>query len=219
MSEPWPDALFGVDGTELPSLSGRGRQSDAAMPPPFVLPHIPLGTTREEVAAALGDDAQRPADQDPTAGSAAAGISGAAGGSAPAAGSGAVTTAVPPGAAAQATTPLPVTPGPAPQVGSSPPAGAAAGYNPRPEIGVRVAPVQPLPRSGGGIRSRQQLMARSRSLEQLRNTRLRVARRLPTHTRSNGGAGAFFLVMSITIAVLLYFIISGIVEAFARLIP
>jgi hypothetical protein len=62
-------------------------------------------------------------------------------------------------------------------------------------------------------------MARSRSLEQLRNTRLRVARRLPTHTRSNGGAGAFFLAMSITIAVLLYFIISGIVEAFARLIP
>ncbi|HKS52076.1 MAG TPA: hypothetical protein VJS67_09435 [Pseudonocardiaceae bacterium] len=219
MSEPWPDALFGVDGTELPSLSGRGRQPDAAMPPSFVLPHIPLGTTREEVAAAFGDEAQRPADQDPAAGSAAAGTAGAAGGSAPAAGSGAMTTAVPPSAAAQATTPLPVTPGPAPQLGSSPPAGAAAGYNPRPEIGVRVAPVQPLPRSGSGIRSRQQLMARSRSLEQLRNTRLRVARRLPTHTRSNGGAGAFFLVMSITIAVLLYFIISGIVEAFARLIP
>ena len=61
-------------------------------------------------------------------------------------------------------------------------------------------------------------MAGSHSLEQLRNTRL-VVRRLPARTRSNGGAGAFFLVMSIIFAVLLYFIISGIVEAFARLIP
>jgi hypothetical protein len=59
----------------------------------------------------------------------------------------------------------------------------------------------------------------SHSLQQLRNTRRLVVRRLPTRTRSNGGAGAFFLAMSIVFAVLLYLIISGIVEAFARLIP
>jgi hypothetical protein len=86
-------------------------------------------------------------------------------------------------------------------------------------MAARVTPVQQLPRTGSGLRYRQQLMAGSRSFEQLRNTRLRVARHFPTHTRSNGGAGAFFLVMSTVIVVLLYFIISGIVEAFARLIP
>jgi hypothetical protein len=42
---------------------------------------------------------------------------------------------------------------------------------------------------------------------------------LPTQTGSDGGAVAFFLIMAIVFAVLLYFIISDIVDAFVRLIP
>jgi hypothetical protein len=174
MSEPWPDALFGVDGTELPVPSDRNRRPDAAVPPPFVLPPIPpLGMTREAIAATLGDDlAGQP---DPPVG--------------------------PTTAQASVAAPLPVAPIPQPETR---PAGAAA-YNQR--------------RGGGRLRYRQPLMDGSHSLQQLRNTRRLVVRRLPTRTRSNGGAGAFFLAMSIVFAVLLYLIISGIVEAFARLIP
>jgi hypothetical protein len=185
MSEPWPDALFGVDGTELPVPSDRNRQPDAAMPPPFVLPPIPpLGMTREAIAATLGEDlpVQPEPAADPTA------------------------------AQASVAAPLPVAPIPQPE---TPPSRAPA-YNQRPII-APVSPAQPPPR--GGLRYRQPLMAGSHSLEQLHNTRRLVVRRLPTRTRSNGGAGAFFLVMAIIFAVLLYFIISGIVEAFVRLIP
>jgi hypothetical protein len=195
MSEPWPDALFGVDGTEPPTLSDRGRQPDAAMPAPFVLPPIPFGMTREEVAAELdAAESQRLVDQD-----LAAATGHAAAGAAPA------TAAAPDSPASQPTIPLP--------------AAGAADYNPRPVTAARVTPVQSLPRSSSGLRYPQQLMARSRSLEQLRNTRRRVAGRLPTRTRSNGGAGAFFFAVSLMIMILLYFVISGIVEAIARLIP
>jgi hypothetical protein len=187
MSESWPDALFGVDGTELPVPSDRNRRPDAAMPPPFVLPPIPpLDMTREAIAATLGEDL--PGQPDPAA--------------------------VPTTPQASVAAPLPVAPVPQPE---TPPSGAPA-YNQRPII-APVSPAQPPPRGGGRLRYRQQLMAGSRSLEQLRATRRLVVRRLPARTRSNGGAGVFFLVMSIVFAVLLYFIISGIVEAFARLIP
>ncbi|MBV8995336.1 MAG: hypothetical protein JO287_16935 [Pseudonocardiales bacterium] len=187
MSEPWPDALFGVDGTELPAPSDRNRQPDAAMPPPFVLPAIPpLGMTREAIAATLDDDL--PAQPDPAA--------------------------APTTPQASVAAPIPVAPIPQPE---TPPSRAAA-YNQRPII-APVSPAQPPPRGGGRLRYRQPLMAGSPSLEQLRNTRRLFVRRLPARTRSNGGAGAFFLAMSIIFAVLLYFIISGIVEAFARLIP
>ncbi len=37
--------------------------------------------------------------------------------------------------------------------------------------------------------------------------------------RSNGGAGTFFVAVLIVFVVLLYFIIAGIVESIARLIP
>lgn len=189
MSEPWPDALFGVDGTEQPVPSDRNRQPDAAMPPPFVLPPIPpLGMTREAVAATFGDDLALPLPPE------------------------SASSATP---TASATTPLPVAPIPPLE---TPPAGAPA-YNQRPIIAPVVSPAQPAAREGGGLRYRQPLMAGSRSLNQLRSTRRLVVRRLPRQPRSNGGAGTFFLIMSITIAVLLYLIISGIVEAFARLIP
>lgn len=63
------DALFGVDGTEMPRLSsdpsGRGAWRDMALPP---LPPIPeLGMTREAIAAALGEDPPAQAGQEPAA--------------------------------------------------------------------------------------------------------------------------------------------------------
>ena len=162
------------------------------MPPPFVLPPIPpLGMTREAVAATFGDDLALPLPPE----------------------SASSASATPPASAA---TPLPVAPIPPLE---TPPAGTPA-YNQRPIIAPVVSPVQPSARGGGGgLRYRQPLMAGSRSLNQLRSTRRLVVRRLPRQPRSNGGAGTFFLIMSITIAILLYFIISGSVEAFARLIP
>lgn len=189
MSEPWPDALFGVDGTEAPVPSDRSRRPDAALPPPFALPPIPpLGMTRDAVAATLRDNLALPLQQEP---------------------------ASPATAPASPATPLPVVPIPQPE---TPPSGAPA-YNQRPIIAPTVSPAQPLARGSGGLRYREPLVAGSRSLTQLRNTSRLVVRRLPRQPRSNGGAGAFFLIMSIVIAVLLYFIISGIVEAFSRLIP
>jgi hypothetical protein len=62
----------------------------------------------------------------------------------------------------------------------------------------------------------------TRPLGQRRDSRRRAGGRnrgLQTRTRSDGGASAFFTIMLITFAVLLYFIVSGLVAAFARLIP
>jgi hypothetical protein len=62
----------------------------------------------------------------------------------------------------------------------------------------------------------------TRPLVQRRDSRRRAggySRGLQTRTRSDGGATAFFTIMLIIFAILLYFIISGIVAAFARLIP
>jgi hypothetical protein len=150
--------------------------------------------TREAVAAALGEEPPEQEENNPAAG--------------------------------PAPQPTPPKPGAEPaNVAAPPPAPATPRAGTRPTYNTRpvIAPVSPAaPPRGGGMRSRQQLMARARSLETFRNAGLRIAgpvSRLPAHTRSNGGAGAFFLVMSIIFAVLLYFIISGIVEAFARLIP
>lgn len=193
MSEPWPDALFGVDGTELAAPSDRSRRPDPAVPPPFVLPPIPnLGMTREAVAAALGDEPAQPADQEPVAKPAA---------------SPSATPAPPQPSAAQpgagqanATAQLPAAP-------AQPPAGPPTGYNQRPVIAAPV-PAQ-------SSRYRRPLVVGSHPPGIAGNIRRRVA----TQTRSNGGAGAFFIVISIVFVVLLYFIISGIVEAFVRLIP
>lgn len=192
MSEPWPDALFGVDGTELPAPSDRSRRPDRAVPPPFVLPPIPnLGMTREAVAAALGDEPARPADQEPVAKPAA---------------SPSATPAPPQPSPAQpnATAPLPAAPAQPPP---GPPPAGAPGYNQRPVIAAPV-PAQ-------SSRYRPPPVPGSRPPGISGNIRRRVA----TQTRSNGGAGAFFIVISVVFVVLLYFIISGIVEAFVRLIP
>jgi len=42
---------------------------------------------------------------------------------------------------------------------------------------------------------------------------------LPIQTHSNGGAGLFFAIASILFVVLAYGVVTGIVEAIARLLP
>ncbi|MBV9651262.1 MAG: hypothetical protein JO296_14155 [Pseudonocardiales bacterium] len=191
MSEPWPDALFGVDGTELPVPADKSRRPQPAVPPPFVLPPIPpAGMTPEAVAAALGEETARTADQDPAA------------------------AAVPSETVPDAPPPDVAAPPPAPATPEA--AGRSRAYNLRPVIAAPVPAAQLPPRGRGGQGYRQPLIDGSRSL---RDTGRRVVRRLPTQTRSDGGAGAFFLIMAIVFAVLLYFIITGIVDAFVRLIP
>jgi hypothetical protein len=201
MTEPMSDALFGVDGTELPRLSsdpsGRGSWEDIPVPPPLPLPPLPnLTMTREAVAAALGEDPGGPVDQELSAAATVA-----------------ATTAEP--SAPQATvTALPVAPPPAEPLPPN-----AASQPPQPVIAAAVSP--PL-HGPGGPGYRRPISGGARPRVQLRSPRRRAVRRvrgLPAQTRSNGGAGAFFVVMVIVFAVLLYFIIAGIVESFARLIP
>jgi hypothetical protein len=192
MSEPWPDALFGVDGTELPVPPDRSRRPEPAVPPPFVLPPIPQPSmTPEAVAAVLGEEPPKAADQDPAAAAA----------------------AVPSETAPSTPPPDAAAPPPAPAAPQA--AGRSRGYNLRPVIAAPV-PTAQLPPRGRVGQYRQPLIDGSRSL---RDTGRRVVRRFPTQTGSDGGAGVFFLIMSIVFAVLLYFIISGIVDAFVRLIP
>ena len=187
------DALFGVDGTELPSLSrdptGRGSWGDVSVPPPVPLPPIPeLNMTREAIAAALGEDPGESGGQEQAA---------PAGGEAAAAAPSAV----------HATVELPTS-------GASP--------QPRPVTTALVSPVQSSQRAPGGPGYLRHISARSGPRVQLRSPGRRFARPIrsfSTQTRSNGGAGVFFIIMMIVFAVLLYFIIAGIIESFARLIP
>lgn len=199
MSEPISDALFGVDGTELPPLasdpSGRAGWRDTSVLPSLPLPAMPdLHMTQEAIAAALGEDPDEPVDQNPAA--------------APAAPPSDTPNGAPP---ADATAPLP-----APQAAGPPTAGT-----PRPVIAAAVAPVQS-PRAGFPGRYRSPLANGSLPRVHLRGSRRRFSRLghgLPAQSRSNGGAGGFFVIMLIIFAVLLYFIITGIVESFAGLIP
>lgn len=185
MTEPMSDALFGVDGTEMPRLSsersGRDGWRDMALPPP--LPPIPgLGMTPEAIAAALGEDPPAPTGQEP--------------------------------AAAAAPSASLVDPAPPP---AAPPSRPSRPVDPT----LTIVPVQPQPQGSGGPRYRTPLI-RSRPRVQLRGPRRRVAlpgRGLSMQLRSNGGAGTFFVAVLIVFVTLLYFIIAGIVESIARLIP
>jgi hypothetical protein len=153
--------------------------------------------TREEIAAALKED------------------SGALGGHEP--------FAVP---ASPPATPAPRAPEP-PQTGAAatrpvPPAAQPAGPRSASEAPRLTRPVisaAPLP---GALRYARRVVPGTRPLVQRRDSRRRAggySRGLQTRTRSDGGATAFFTIMLIIFAILLYFIISGIVAAFARLIP
>jgi hypothetical protein len=204
MTEPISDALFGVDGTELPPLSpdpsGRSSWPDASVLPSQPLPHMPnLTMTPEQIAAELGDDPGGPENQDPAATSTAN--------------------------APSSTTPPAVPPASFPPANGTPPPPAPQTEKPqstdppRPTIAAAVSPAQP-PRSGSRFAST--LANGSFPRVHLRDPRRRFGRLgngLPSQSRSNGGAGAFFVIMLITFAVLLYFIITGIVDSFARLIP
>jgi hypothetical protein len=161
--------------------------------------------TREEIAAALKED------------------SGALGGHEP--------FAVP---ASPPATPAPRAPEP-PQTGAAatrpvPPAAQPAGPRSASEAPRLTRPVisaAPLPDPGpsrgfGALRYARRVVPGTRPLVQRRDSRRRAggySRGLQTRTRSDGGATAFFTIMLIIFAILLYFIISGIVAAFARLIP
>ncbi|HEX8935307.1 MAG TPA: hypothetical protein VF788_14180 [Pseudonocardiaceae bacterium] len=213
MSELWPDALFASDGTEpsapVRDRSGEGRE-DAPMFPSLPLPPIPpLRMTREEIAAALREDSGALAGHDPVA-----------------------MPASPP------TTPEPraAAPSQTPQTGVTatqpvPPAAQPAGPRSasgtprltRPVISAAPVPNQGLSRGFSPLRyARRVVPGGTRPLGQRRDSRRRAGGRnrgLQTRTRSDGGASAFFTIMLITFAVLLYFIVSGLVAAFARLIP
>jgi hypothetical protein len=207
------DALFGVDGTELPEPlpdpSGRG----VSGLPPLTLPALPNSRmTWEEIAAALGEDPTRPVNHDP--------------GAAPAAPPGVTQTDTPPVPVPSVPVPpltvppvAPTAPLPAhsaPQAGGAPAATAPA-HPSRPVAPMTVPSAQPTP----GLRYRPPLAVGSRMPRQF-DLRRRVGRRgpgLPPSTRSNGGATLFFLVAFILCGVLTYGIIAGIVESLARLIP
>jgi hypothetical protein len=203
------DALFGVDGTELPELrsdpSGRSAWRDAPGLPPLTLPAIPdLHVTREAIAAALGEDPTGPVDQDP----------GAAPVQQPAAPPSVPQANVP---QANVTAPLPTSS--APQAGGPPPAGAL-GHRPRLIVPAPVPPAAP-PRRPSGLRYRPPLAVGSRTPVQLGGLRRRRIGRqgpgLPLQTRSDGGAGIFFLIALIIFGILAYSIIAGIVESILRL--
>ena len=222
------DALFGADGTELPALrsdpSGRSGWRDVPELPPLALPVIPdLDLTREAIAAALGEDPTGPVDQDPAA--------------APAQQPAAPSNVVPPSVPQENVFPTNVTPtnvplvnappvnvtaslptSSAPQAGG-PPAAGAPGHRPRQAILTPVTPTQP-PRRPSGLRYRPPLAVGSRTPVQLVGLRRRDGRQgpgLPLQTRSNGGAGVFFLIALIIFGVLVYAIIAGIVESILRL--
>lgn len=234
VSEPMSDALFGFDGTESPQLrsdpSGRGGWRDAPELPPLTLPAIPnLHVTREEIAAALGDDPTGLAGHDP----------GAMPAQQPAAPTGVSHASAPPTNVPHTNIPQPhvlqanvsqahvpqvdVTAPPlalsAPQLGG-PPAAGASGHR-RLVVPTPVPPAQPSPpRRLSGLRYRPPLAVGSRTPVRLGDLRRRIGRQvpgLPLRARSNGGASVFFFIALIVFGVLAYSIIVGIVESILRL--
>lgn len=209
MTEPMSDALFGVDGTELPRLSrdptGRGSWGDGSVvPPPMPLPAIPnLNMTREAIAAALGEDPGGPGYHERAA--AAAASPPVAAGSA-ATGSSATGSSATGSSATQA-------------AATAPPASGVASRQPASATTMPVSLPQAPQRGPSFIRSAPTISLPRVRLRTSRRGAAPFTRGLPTQTRSNGGAGVFFTISVIVFAVLLYFIVSGIVESFARLIP
>ncbi|MGA9309441.1 MAG: hypothetical protein WBV74_03615 [Pseudonocardiaceae bacterium] len=227
MSEHSPDALSGsFDGTEspapLPDPSGRDGWRDAPDLPPFTLPPLPnTRLMREAVAAALGEDPTRLVDKDPGAAPAPQPVGQPTVPPTVAQPTVAPRTGAPPSIApANLTAPLPR---PAPQMGVPRSAGGP-GRSPRPVVPVPVPTAAPPPRRPGGLRSRYRppLAAGSRTPVQLGDLRRRIDRSrpsLPIQTHSNGGAGLFFAISFVLFVVLAYGVVSGIVEAIARLLP
>lgn len=233
------DALFGVDGTQMPesfSAPSKRSRAHASVLPPFALPPLPDSSIfREAMAAALDGDVSRLLDQDssrqsptpqaPTSPSPTP---------QPSPQPGAAAAPAPPPSTPQVNTPPPGVPSPtvpshpvtaplptqaAPQAGRRPP--------PAPPRPIRravqppaPAPAQPLPGKLDRSPYRPPVARGFRRAAQLGDLRRRVSSTaLPVATRSNGGAGVFFVVAAAIFVVLAYEIIVGIVEAIARLIP
>lgn len=216
------DALFGIDGTELPEPlsdpSGRG----VSGLPLLTLPPLPGSRmTREEVAAVLGEDPTRPGNQDPDEAPAQRGAAAPSGIEtdtplASASPLGSPSAPIPPITVPPVAPTAPLPTRSALQAGG-PPTATAPGHPARPVAPMTVPPAQPTP----GLRYRPPLAVGSRMPRQL-DLRRRVGRRgsgLPAHPRSNGGATLFFLVAFIVSGVLMYAIIAGIVESLSGLVP
>ena len=212
------DALFGVDGTQMPESfsapSNRRRAQDEPALPPFVLPPLPDSSViREAMTAELDGDASGLLDHDSppqstTRQSPAQPDAVAASAPPPTVPSSNVTAPLPKLGASQATIrPQPGPPRPTRRA-VQPPAPAPAG------------PPQPLPGKLDRSPYRPPVARGSRRVAQLGDLRRRVSSTgLPVATRSNGGAGVFFAVAAVIFVVLGYEVIVGIVEAIARLIP
>jgi hypothetical protein len=209
-----PDALFGVDGTEMPNLrsdpSGRGGWRDAPELPPLTLPGAPdANALREAIAAAFREEPTVTTDEDNAA---------------PPADQHNVTQPnVAPADTSQqhpVTTPLP-TPPASPTAGL-PTATSASGHRAsQPLVPVPIQPVKPLQRGLGGRNYRPPLAAAARVPVRLIDLRRRVGPQGSGTRRQSrsGGAGVVLVIGLIIFAVLLYNIIAGIVEAIVRLIP
>jgi hypothetical protein len=199
MSESFPpDALFGVDGTQMPEPlpdplggSGRGTSGDTAQLPPFVLPPLPdASAIREAIDAVLGDDPTEPVDQDDAA--------------APAS--------------------QPAGQSDAPNIGAVPQAvaPAEAGNRPAPHRSPVVAPVPPTPSSPQRPprwRNLPPTPAQPRAPMPPADLRRRIRRQhigLPLPTRSDGGATAALIILLILMAVLIYYIITGFLQSISN---
>ncbi|MGH3751949.1 MAG: hypothetical protein ACRDRP_04495 [Pseudonocardiaceae bacterium] len=216
-SEPTSDALFGVDGTQSPELwpgLSRGTGRDAPELPPFALPPLPdFGLTPEAIAAALGEDPTGPVDQDP----AAARTPSAEPGGSPAPQPGGSPAPQPDGSPAPRAEPAP------PATGQAP-ASAATGSS------SRSSPLAPplfpstssRSRRTARLRRRQPVAAGSGAPVPAADLHQRVGRDRPGVPRSssaNLALGAVLFVSLIIVAVLMYYIITGILESMSRLFP
>lgn len=201
-SEPTSEAFFGADGTQSPALwSGWGRDAPELLP--FALPPLPdFGLTPEAIAAALGEDPTGPVDQDPAA------------------------ARTPPGGS-----PAPQPGGsPAPRAEPAPPATGQAPASAATGSSSRSSPLAPplfpsttsRSRRTARLRRRQPVAAGSGAPVLAADLHQRVGRDRPGVPRSssaNLALGAILFVSLIIVAVLMYYIITGILESMSRLFP
>lgn len=215
MSEPTSDALFGVDGTQSPEPlpnpwtgQGRGTRRDEPELPPFALPPIPdLSAMREAIVAALSDDPPGPVDQD----RAAAPASPAEPGGPP------TPPAEPGGSPAPRAEPAPLATGQSP-------AGAATGSSsPSSPLAPPLFPSTPSrSRRTAGLRNRRSVADAFRKPVPSADLHRRVGHDRPGVPRSspaNLALGAVLFVSLIIVAVLVYYIIIGLLESMSRLFP
>ncbi len=232
------DALFGVDGTELPQSwsdpSGRGGGRAPELPP-LTFPAIPgFGVTREEIAAAYGEGRTLLADQhrDPSSAQQPAAAPSAAAPKAPPAhalsahvlaanalAASAVSARVPSAHVPSAHVTAPLLAHAAPELGG--PSAAVAPDRSRSRVPAPVPPGKLAPPTHRSLFFRPLRAVGARTPVLLSDLRRRVGGRqgagLPLQLGSGGGAGPFFFIALIIFLVLVYGIIAGIVESIIKL--